>query len=405
MRALVVTFGMIICGNMAIAQENPLRDPLSAPITRELAILSSMTGVDEAAIKRVRSKVDSALESIDKPDRLFDVMLGHVPPEIFVATMAAAKMELGKSELLARYEKDVATRRKFRQDAAANMFLLQLDRAVGLRTNQWDRATKVVRELSQNDALPHIFATENKKPDSSGTKALKSLLTDEQFEFWNKNYANVRNAVFSPSTFEGNFEKKMEELRTKLRNVAAARTAWLRDEFNLTPAQTRKLELTAKGAISRRALLDDRMEAEAEFSAILNGQVGRNLEINETRLAKADAATLLSRFGWWRQLTDKVLTDDQKATRRKLDLKRASLQREAYNKMNVLSVARELTLNAEQLIGFARLIDRAVPPANPDDIGSPYTGLAYLQDIDAADYEKAIGKENWLKLAFRLNQM
>lgn len=68
-----------------------------------------------------------------------------------------------------------------------------------------------------------------------------------------------------------------------------------------------------------------------------------------------------------------MLTNDLKAVRRELDVRRASLEREAYNKMNVLSVSRELRLNAEQLIGFARRVDRVVPPANPENIGSPHT--------------------------------
>lgn len=73
--------------------------------------------------------------------------------------------------------------------------------------------------------------------------------------------------------------------------------------------------------------------------------------------------------------------------------------------MAVLSLSRGLTLNAQQLIGFAKLVDEFALPADPGKIGTPYAGMAKLFDIDEVRFAKVIGEENWPKLKQQLDMM
>ena len=174
------------------------------------------------------------------------------------------------------------------------------------------------------------------------------------------------------------------------------------EEFKLNAAQTRKLQLAAKGAISQ--LIDGRMEAEAKFAKMLQEGIPK-FQNKDAQLAMADISTLLTRFSRWQGLVNSVLNDDQKAALKQFNLRRATLERTAYNRMSTLSLCRNLTLNAKQLKGFANLLDELVPPPDPNKIGTPYSGLGKLVNVDATQMIEVIGAENWALLKPELERM
>lgn len=398
MRGLFVATSMVLCGQCVFAQDAALMKSIS----RELKVLESFTGADEETLGRIQSTLEPVVEQVQRNSSGIEFVLGFVPPAIYDGLAVSARRELGGAPKLADYLTDLQARREFKQRATAAMFLLQLDRAVELRRKQWKDAKRVVNELASRAALPSTFAIEVPKLSSEAKSKLKIFLTEQQFEFLEKNYAAVRVTSFSASTFRGDIDERRKKLKVKLTNVAAARTAWLTDEFKLNEAQSRKLQLAAKGAISK--LIDGRMEAEDKFAQMLQEGIPKFMS-KDAQLAMADASTLLTRFSRWRKLVDSVLNDEQEAALKQMNLKRAALERKSYASMGLLSLCRELTINAKQLQGFADVLEEITPPVDPTEIGNPYAGMGRLAELDPERMKKVIGTENWALLKPQLDMM
>ena len=365
--------------------------PLSASIDRELKVLQSITGANDALVSKVKTDLNPVLEKISEPQNI-SYILGYVPPAIYDGLLESARKKVSDPSKFAEYEKDLLARRAFARKAAAGVFMVQLDRAVGLRSTQWNSAKKTVDELSKVAAIPSVFAIDQKKLSNKANKKLADCLTEEQMHFWKENGESSRVWSFSSSSFQGDIDERRKKLKSELQPFADARTSWLCAEFKLSPKQRRRLELAAKGAISK--LLDERMAAEEVFAKMLENPGNGNFSSKEARLAMADHATLLHRHSRWRSLMLSVLNEEQKVAFLDLEKRRLLFEQHASLDHATISLTRTLTLNWEQLSQYRKLLNKINPTPDPTnfDLTDQYTRVL---KIDEQEMIKAIGEDNW----------
>ena len=185
MRGLIVATSCLLFGQVAFAQQNTLMDS----ITRELNVLQSITSAEPEPIERIKTALKPVVEQVERKSSQIEIIFGFIPPALYDAVAASARKELAKNPNLENYLSDLRWRREFKQQATAGLFMLQLDRAVELRRQQWKEAEKAVNELAKRAAVPSALAIEAPKLGSEAKRALKTLLTEQQFDFWEKNNA------------------------------------------------------------------------------------------------------------------------------------------------------------------------------------------------------------------------
>lgn len=366
---------------------------LERSIARELKILQSFTKADDETLKTIQSAVVGATKEMDTTE----IVMGFLPPAIYDGIVAAAERELRGDPTLSDYQTDLRLRREFKRQVSAAIFMLQLNRAVQLRTDQWDRAQKLADELAIRNAIPVIEPIRNIERCKQANRRLREFLTAEQFALWRKNAPTVRIGGVTNVDYKGDAHQRTTKLKAELQNIAVAKTAWLRDEFKLTAAQTRKLQVAAKGAIS--GLVERRIAVEVPFVRMFTGRGGPvNFFTDDAKLAMADPSMLLSHFSRWRRLIRSVLDDDQEAALQKVVTRRARFEQGVYKTLAVVTLSRDMALNGKQLNAFRNLAIEATPASDPNKLIGFYDGIRELAEIDDNKFTAAIGEDNWASL-------
>lgn len=388
MRCIVIAVAVVLCCDAPVSAQD---SGLTRSVRRELSLLASFADLDSGVADKIREDLQEIVRKESDEQNSTFFLFGHVPASVYDVFLESIDKRVAKSDGVGRYLTDLRKRRTLRRRMSADALVLVVDRAVGVRQDQWDRLVEEVHGLAGKDILPPPYSLESWKPDKVAMAAFTRVLTEEQLGSLKANLRSTRQDTFSGSMFDGPQDKRSEKLKAELQRLAAAQTSWLEYELKLRPAQVRRLKLAAKGAL--QSVLSDRIAAENKLGGDL--KTGRmDLSNAETKLAMVDQARLLTRHSRWRKLVLSSLDDEQKTRFLKIEKFRAAIERQADLDQLLISLSRQMTLNASQVDQLRRLIDQQMPPMKPGEWSTWFDAWVGIVDVDEAEVTAAVGKEN-----------
>lgn len=388
MRCIVIALAIAFClDGLVTAQDSGL----TRSVDHELLLLGSFVELDAGVPQKIREDLREVIrkESDDQNSTFF--LFGHVPASVYDVLLDAISQRVSESEGLNLYLADLSTRRTIRRKMSADAVVLVVERAVGVRQDQWDRLVEEVAGLVKKDLLPPPYSLEGWKPDKVAMAAFTRVLSERQLRSLKTNLGLTRRDTFAGSMFDGANEPRSVKLKAELKSLADAQILWLEYELKLSLSQVQRLKLAAKGAL--QSVLSDRIAAENKLGGEL--KTGRMDPSNaQTKLAMVDQARLLTRHSRWRNLVLSSLDDNQKARFLEIEKSRAAIERKGDLDHLFVSLSRKMALNANQVKRLRDLIDRKAPPLQPGEWATWFDSWVNVASVGQAGLVAAVGEDN-----------
>lgn len=328
----------------------------------------------------------------------------ELPPAIVEAIAKHSLAMSGKSEQLDAYLTDLRARQSFRYETSAKLFVVQVDRAVGLAEDQIPKVETIAKRLARTGSLPISYIPEGDKLYQDLGQKLAKVLTAEQSRWWIANAAESRIKQYEIHIAHVSRDEQRSYLEPKFRPLAESRISQLASQLKLSNKQVARLKLASKGAVA--GVIDDRLDAQIwlseQSSAGNTDPVHGYSRTTKAAIAMVELSQLLFRHSRWRGLMLSVLDEQQKEVFLKSEAMTLARERDAFVCAWVLAKTGDLPMTARERTDFRKLIAAAMP--KPDGRKPDFWVLAdeaYVA-IEQHRYASIFSEENLASINTRI---